>query len=183
MLEVIIDTNIIIRAILKQHENNDCWKVLHFLRNDEITAVTSKELEREYILAPTLVALTAMEDYFSKHGYDESLIKKSRKDCFDCANAISEITAKSRKVIVTSRLHACPTDAEDNKLIDLAHDSNCHIIITHNRSDFMFAEDKGVKTQNGEIIQFYEPELFLKCFELTKRNQAKPHNNVKRKRG
>lgn len=171
MLEVIIDTNIIIRAILKQHTNEDCWEVLHLLRKGEISAVTSKELEREYILAPTLVALDALQEHFSKYGYDELLLKKSKKDCFDCSNAIAEITSKSRKVIVSSRLHACPTDVEDNKLVDLSHDSNCHLIITKNKSDFMFAEDRRVKTRSGKEIQIYEPEQFLRCFEYLKRTQ------------
>lgn len=171
MLEVIIDTNVIIRAILKQQQNEDCWEVLHLLRKGEIRAVTSVELEREYLFAPTSVAFEAIDDYFGKYGYNKEIITKSRKDCIDCANAIAELIFKSRKIEVTSRLHACPTDVDDNKLIDLAHDSNCHIIITKNKSDFMYAEDKGVKTKNGTPIQFYEPELFLKSFTYMKRTQ------------
>lgn len=94
------------------------------------------------------------------------------KDAFDIADAITDITCNSRRVKVTSRINACPTDKEDNKLVNLAHDSNCHIIITRNKSDFMYAQEKGIKTQKGEVIQYYEPELFLKCFEYMKRNSG-----------
>lgn len=81
MLEVIIDTNVIIRAILKQQENEDCWKVLHLLRKGDIAPVTSKQLEKEYIAVTAKVTLLALSEKFSKCGYDEKVFESMYQGC------------------------------------------------------------------------------------------------------
>ena len=76
--------------------------------------------------------------------------------------SISSIT---KIVKVTSKQKTCP-DSEDDKIINLTIDSNCHNIITKNISDLKCTEKRGIKTRNGKNIEIDTPENYIKLIRL-----------------
>lgn len=156
-LEVIVDTNIIIGAIFNQFENEDSWQILKLLRTNKIRPVVSEPLLREYQIAPTKMVIdTLFEDIKYINALD---IQECKTDLYKCFGEIATIMFKARMVEVTSKRKEC-LDPEDDKLYNLAVDSNCSKIVTKNVYDFSPIDGKS-KTKNGKLIEIYTPSQFM----------------------
>lgn len=169
MLEVIIDTNIVINGIFQQKKYEDCWSMLKLLRTGEIRAVISKQLLREYQYVPLKVILNKLQ----KQGINKNTnIPDLLNDFFQYSTDITELTFNAKLVAVTSKKEGC-IDPEDNKIYNLAFDSNCTLVITKNISDFYPLIESNVKTKNGKEIKFYTPDQFLTNYKIIKWAESK----------
>lgn len=167
-MEVIIDTNVFMYAIFDQLHNEDCWEILHMVRKKEITPVVSEGLFREYVFVPAKMSIKILEQKFNDHSLELKDFNQANQDVYDCCSTMMKIMMdNSKNIVVTSKQKICP-DPEDDKLINLAIDSNCNKIITKNMSDLKCAEDNCIRTKSGKIIEIDTPENFIRAFRLQK---------------
>jgi putative PIN family toxin of toxin-antitoxin system len=169
-MEVIVDTNVFVNAILDQLNNEDCWEILRLVRCKQIKPVVSNGLLREYIFVPSKMGIAALEKKFNKDELDLKDFKAIQGAVYNCSDEMAKImVGNCRMVEVTSKLKICDSDPDDDKIVNLAIDSNCHTIITKNINDLKCVEENGIKTKSGRQIEVMTPETFTQCFKLQRR--------------
>jgi predicted nucleic acid-binding protein len=177
-MEVIVDTNVFVNAILDQLNNEDCWEILRFVRLKQIKPIVSNGLLREYLFVPAKMGIDALEKKFNSNELNLKDFKAIQNSIYSCSDEMAKILmGNSRIVEVTSKQKICDADPEDDKLVNLAIDANCHTIITKNINDLKCVEEKGIKTKTGRLIEVLTPEMFAKCFKL----QRHYHNKSNRR--
>jgi predicted nucleic acid-binding protein len=164
-VEVIVDTNVLMNAIFDQPNHECCWQVLRLLRRGEIIPVVSKGLLREYIYVPQKIVMEALADKSHKSEITKTEIQQMLQDLYDCATDTSNLMDNCRIIKAVSTQKISP-DPDDDKIINLAIDANCTVIITHNISDFKCVEEKHIKTKSSKDIDVYTPEQFVDYFKL-----------------
>lgn len=157
-MKVIIDTNIVIDALYDRI--NNCLMIIDLANKNKITPVISQELEREYSLIAGKVILNSMRDSF-KAG-------TLKAESFDAAQDVLRSLHKninklildhSQRCTVTSNKNISP-DYGDNKIINLAIDSNSSCIITKNVAHFRCLEQRGITNNLGVPIKIMTPKQF-----------------------
>lgn len=168
-MEVIVDTNVFMDAIFDQLNNEDCWQILYMVRRGDIIPVVSEGLFKEYVFVPAKICINSLKGKFEDRSLGPEDFDQASHDVYECCSTIMKImTERAKHIKVTSRCKICP-DSEDDKIINLAIDSDCHNIITKNISDLKCAEEAGTKTKSGKLIEVDTPENFLKLFNFKKR--------------
>ncbi|CAB1249570.1 putative toxin-antitoxin system toxin component, PIN family [Clostridium sp. MT-14] len=161
-MEVIVDTNILIDAIFDQLNCEDCWEILHLIRKKDITPIMSKGLLKEYIFIPSKVVINALIKTLNQKGFIDSVVEELMATLYDCYSDVCEMIINNSKIVnVSSRGKFCIEDPEDNKIINLAIDSDCPIIITKNDRHFECVYHKQIKTCTGKQIEIYNPNNFI----------------------
>lgn len=182
-MEVIVDTNVFINAIFDQFNNEDCWEILKLVRCKQITPVVSDGLLREYIFVPAKMGLGTLENRFKSRELKLKDFQIMHSELYNCSDQMMKIISNNVRVVdVTSKNKVCSDDPEDDKLVNLAIDANCHTIITKNISDLKCVEEKGIKTKSGKQIEVLTPEVFSQCFKLQKHYNNNNKTQVSKKR-
>ena len=177
-MEVIVDTNILIDAIYDQLNNEDCWEILRLIRCKDIVPVVSEGLLREYMVVPMNLSFMKLSDKFNKKTLTHQDFNDTKTLTYQCFSDISKLLANNSKMYkTTSSLQICDEDPDDDKIINLAIDSNCTAIITKNITHFECIEKKNIKTKNGKDILVYKPEMFSNHFKLLKHFHTRSLNN------
>lgn len=166
-MKVIIDTNIIVDAIYEKKSN--CIRILDYADKGYITPVTSLELEKEYNLVAGKVLLNAMKDEFLSGNLTANHFDLAQEELYRYHNKINSILInKAEKHTIESNKDISP-DKDDNKIINLAIDSNSSAIITKNIAHFRCVEKENVKNLNGEPIMIMTPKQFTRYFREHKK--------------
>lgn len=175
-MKVIIDTNIIVDAIYSKI--NNCIKILDYADKGYITPVTSLELEKEYNLVAGKVLLNAMKDQFLSGSLTASHFDVAQEELYRYHNQINRILInKAEKYAIESNRSISP-DKDDNKIINLAIDSNSRAIITKNVAHFRCVEEKSIKNLNGELIMIMTPKQFTRYFKEHKKEFLKDSSRI-----
>ena len=168
-MEVVIDTCVFIDAIFDQLSNESCWEVLHLVRKKDIVPVICEGLANEYIFVPSKVAIETLKERFQHKSLVLKDFKVVQQNVYDCSSAMLKIIMdNSREVKVKSDIKACTLDPGDDKLINLATDANCGIIVTKNLRHFKCIEEKNLRTKSGLKIEVYTPQQLVNNFKLLK---------------
>lgn len=133
-MEVIIDTCVLINAIYDQHD--DCWEILRLLRVKSIIPIVSEALAREYIFIPAKVLFKSLEDKFCRRELVLKDFAYAQNRVYEIQYAMMKIIMTSGKQVVVTSKTKYSSDQDDDKLVNLAIDSNCPVIITNNKADF-----------------------------------------------
>jgi predicted nucleic acid-binding protein len=165
-MEVIIDTNVIMDAVFDQLDHEDCWQILHLVRKGEITPVVSEGLSREYIFVPAKIVLNAISSKLQDNELKQNDIEESKTLLYQCCTDIAKIILNNSKVAKVTSNNKYSVDPSDDKIINLAIDSNCTLIITSNTKHFECVEEKHIKTKSGKEIEVYTPDQFVSNYRL-----------------
>lgn len=167
-MEVIIDTNVFIDAIFDQLKCEDCWEILHLVRKKEIIPIVCEGLTNEYIFVPSKVAINCLKERFENKTLNAKDFKIFQDTAYECSTSMFKIISENSKwTEIKSNIKVCLHSADD-KIVNLAIDSNCKTIITKNIRHFSPVEDKKVKTGDGKLIEIYTPEQFIRNFKVIK---------------
>jgi len=160
-MEVIVDTCVLISALMDEPNSGYCWEVLKLIRTKHITPITCEHLSREYICAPQKIARFKIKDNIHKIKNPEVLCEEVFESLYDISKDMVQIISYGRNVEVVSKLKACVMDEKDNKLVDLAHDADCEVIITQNLQHLGPINNKKIRTSKSKLlIKVYTPEEF-----------------------
>lgn len=158
-------------AIFNQPENEDCWEILHFIRQREIIPVMCEGLYREYIFVPTKIIFGELATKFKLKTLTADDFKILEQASYECSSTLAKIFSDNSKVFNVVSNHKLSEDNDDNKIINLAYDANCAIIITKNIIHFNCIEEKHFKTKKGKDIKVYTPEQFASSLKLIKHSK------------
>lgn len=181
-MEVIIDTNILMDAIFNQPENEDCWEILHLIRKKDIVPVMCEGLHREYIFAPNKIIFRKLANKLILGELTADDFKDAEQACYECSTTLAKILTDNSKTYKTVSKYKISTDPDDDKIINLAYDANCTIIITKNMAHFECVEENHFKAKNGKAIEVYTPDQFVSNFRIIKHSrEGKFHNQQNRR--
>lgn len=163
-MEVIVDTCVFMNAVFDQLNHEDCWQILRFIYEKKISPVICVELHREYFCTPQRVVHNEMAGMLKEKKLTPELFEEGTSQLLNYSLSISRIIEHARWVAVKSNLNVCVSHPADDKLVNLAYDSNCNYIITHNIRHLDAVKQKGTKTKSGKPIQVFTPEEFIDHF-------------------
>ena len=167
-MEVVVDTNVIMDAVFDQLDKEDCWEILMLIRKKEITLAMSRQLKMEYFFIPSRIAIRMLEEKFNDGKLTHALFKQVDSLVYDCMDKLSTIVDPNcRSVEVTSALKICTEDPSDDKLVNLAIDANCEIIITENIRHLREVENQKIKNRSGQRIKVMTAGNFLIYHKLS----------------
>ena len=127
MLRVVLDTNVLVSAILKQGGNE--WAVLQKVNEGEIISLTSEDILHEFA---RVMSKPKFEN--SKEEVDEWLLF---------------LLGVSLLVAPTERLTVIKDDPSDNKILECAVSGNADYIISGDRHLLALREYRGIKILNS----------------------------------
>jgi hypothetical protein len=125
MQRIIIDTNVLISALIQKSYPN--FILFHCILENRFEVCISEELLEEYLEVIN-------RPKFSK--YPDFLIKAEL--------VISQIESIASKYYPRDRFETI-ADKADNRLLELAYESNADFLITGNSNDFTMTEFRGTK--------------------------------------
>ena len=125
MQKIIIDTNVLISALIQKNYPN--FILYYYVLDNQVDVCISDDLFQEY-----LEVLNRPK--FSK--YPDFLIKSEF--------VLAQLETKAKKFTPTNRLDIIK-DNPDNRLLELAVESRADFIITGNINDFTMNEFQGTK--------------------------------------
>ncbi|MEX8546788.1 MAG: putative toxin-antitoxin system toxin component, PIN family [Mucilaginibacter sp.] len=139
MQKVIIDTNVIVSSLI---QNNYPYLIVNEVFIEGIILLcVSNELMAEYYEVLARPKFGRFPDFF---GRAEALL--------------AEIETNAKKFIPTVKIELI-SDEDDNRLLELADESQADFIITGNTSDFTFSTYKQTKIVTPkEYWEHYKPE-------------------------
>ena len=139
MQKIVIDTNVIVSALIQRSYPNMIINEL-FLEN-KFQLCLSDELMMEYYDVLARPKFSRFQDFFSRA---ESLLV--------------EIESKALKFMPSIKLDLI-LDKDDNKILELADQSQADFVITGNTNDFTFSTYKQTKIVTPrEYWENYHPE-------------------------
>lgn len=162
-MRAVIDTNIIIDALYERVTN--CQRILDLAEKNKITPVVSQELEREYSLIAGKVILKSMQNSFKDNTLSEASFDKAQGDLYNIHRDINRFVLHNAERHAVMNHKDISPDYDDNKVINLAIESNCRTIITKNIADFRCVEQQGIKNVEGKSIMIMTPKQFMKYYE------------------
>ncbi|MBU4202202.1 MAG: putative toxin-antitoxin system toxin component, PIN family [Candidatus Altiarchaeales archaeon] len=127
MLRVVLDTNVLVSAILK-HGGNE-WNILQKVSDKKIVSLTSEDMLHEFA---RVMSKPRFEN--SKEEVDEWLLFLARM---------------SYLVIPAKRLNVIRDDPSDNKILECAVCGNAHYIISGDKHLLDLGEYKDIKVLNS----------------------------------
>ena len=127
MLRVVLDTNVLVSAILKEGGNE--WNILQKVSEREIISITSEEMLHEFA---RVISKPKFEN--SKEEVDEWLLF---------------LLGVSLLVAPTERLTVIKDDPSDNKILECAVSGNADYIISGDRHLLALREYRGIKILNS----------------------------------
>ena len=127
MLRVVLDTNVLVSAILKQGGNE--WAVLQKVNEGEIISLTSEDILHEFARV------------MSKPKFENSKEEVDEWPLF--------LARMSYLVIPSKRLNVIRDDPSDNKILECAVCGNAHYIISGDKHLLDLHEYKGIKILNS----------------------------------
>ena len=140
MQKVIIDTNVIISALIQK--NYPYHIIFDLFINDKISLQISPQLMTEYLNVLKRPKFSQFQDFISK-----------AKIVLDNIS----IKAVWHKPVISLDLIS---DKDDNKILELADECMADFIITGNSTDFTFSQYKQTKIVTPrEYWDFYKPGL------------------------
>ncbi|MGE5631366.1 MAG: putative toxin-antitoxin system toxin component, PIN family [Caulobacteraceae bacterium] len=164
-MEVIVDSCVLISALLDEPNNDYCWEIIKLIRTKKLIPITCEYLSREYICTPQKLARTKVKENLHKAESPDAFFEEVFEDLYDISKDMVQIISYAKCVNVESRLKVCILDHKDNKLVDLAYDSDCNIIVTNNIGHIKIAENQGIKTKySKKPIRVFTPEEFYIYF-------------------
>jgi len=127
MLRVVLDTNVLVSAILKKGGNE--WDILQKVSDKKIVSLTSEDMLHEFA---RVMSKPRFEN--SKEEVDEWLLFLARM---------------SYLVIPAKRLNVIRDDPSDNKILECAVCGNAHYIISGDKHLLDLGEYKDIKVLNS----------------------------------
>lgn len=124
MQKVVIDTNVIVSALIQRSYPNQI--INEFFIENRFQLCISDELIAEYFEVLSRPKFSKFQDFYFR------------------AEASVEIETKSKKFFPTVKIDLIP-DLNDNKILELADECQADFIITGNTNDFTFSSYKGTK--------------------------------------
>ena len=103
-MEVIVDTCVLISALMDEPNSGYCWEVLKLIRTKHITPITCEHLSREYICAPQKIARFKIKDNIHKIKNPEVLCEEVFESLYDISKDMVQIISYGRNVEVVSKL-------------------------------------------------------------------------------
>ena len=125
MQKVIIDTNVLVSALIQRNYPN--FIIYNYVLEDLVEVCISTELFDEYFEVLNRPKFTRFPDFISKAEF-----------------ILAQIETKASKYYPTQRLDII-NDNPDNRLLELAVASNADFIITGNTNDFTMSHFEGTK--------------------------------------
>jgi len=125
MQKVVIDTNVIVSALIQRSYPNQI--INEFFIENRIQLCVSDELMSEYFEVLSRPKFSKFQDFYIR-----------------AESILVEIETKSKKFFPTIKVDLIP-DLNDNKILELADECDADFIITGNTNDFTFSSNKGTK--------------------------------------
>ncbi len=125
MQKIIIDTNVLISALIQKNYPN--FILYYYVLDNQVDVCISDELFQEYIEVLNRPKFSKYPDFLIKAEY-----------------VLAQLETKAKKFTPTNRLDLIK-DNPDNRLLELAVESRADFIITGNINDFTMNEFQGTK--------------------------------------
>lgn len=125
MQKVIIDTNVLISALIQRNYPN--FILYNYVLDNAVEICISDELFKEYFDVLNRPKFNKYPDFISKAEF-----------------VLTQIESKATKFYPSKRLDVI-SDNPDNRLLELAVESKADFIITGNTTDFTMTEFQGTK--------------------------------------
>jgi putative PIN family toxin of toxin-antitoxin system len=139
MQKIIIDTNVLVSSLIQK--NYPYLIVDRLFINDKIILCTSEELMSEYYDVLRRPKFAKFYDFFAR-----------------AEQLLADIEIKASKYIPQIKIDMI-SDKDDNKILELADESNADFIITGNHTDFTFSAYKTTKIVTPrEYWESYKPD-------------------------
>jgi putative PIN family toxin of toxin-antitoxin system len=125
MQKIIIDTNILVSALIQRNYPN--YILNYCILEDLVQVCLSDDLFEEYLDVLNRQKFSRYPDFVNKAEF-----------------ILAQIDTKATKYYPTQKLDVIK-DKDDNKLLELAVESKADFIITGNTNDFTMSDYKGTK--------------------------------------
>jgi len=125
MQKVIIDTNVLISALIQRNYPN--FILFHYVLDNLVEVCISDELFEEYLEVLYRPKFLKYSDFIGKAEF-----------------VLAQLEAKATKFYPTKKFNVI-ADNPDNRLLELAVESKADFIITGNTSDFTMTEFHGTR--------------------------------------
>ncbi len=125
MQKVIIDTNVLISALIQKNYPN--FILFNYVLDNQVEVCISDELFKEYLEVLNRPKFNKYADFISK-----------------AELVLSQIDAIATKFYPVKRFNVI-ADQPDNRLLELAVESKADFIITGNTTDFTMSEFEGTR--------------------------------------
>jgi hypothetical protein len=125
MQKVIIDTNVIVSALIQRNYPN--FILYNYVLENLVEVCLSDDLFEEYLDVLNRQKFSKYPDFVNKAEF-----------------ILAQIETKATKFYPTQKLELIK-DKDDNKLLELAVESKADFIITGNTNDFTMSDFKGTK--------------------------------------
>ena len=118
MTKIIVDTNVIISALLK---SKTCRSVLDFIESGGAEICMSEYVEKEYYNVISYTKFKHVSNFFP-----------------EASSLVIQLTKIAKYYTVTEKINLI-NDSPDNRLLELALVSSANFLITGNTNDFTFS--------------------------------------------
>ena len=125
MQKVIIDTNVLVSALIQRNYPN--FILYHCVLENLVQICISDDLFKEYLDVLNREKFSKYPDFVNKAEF-----------------ILAQIDTKATKFYPTQKIYLIK-DKDDNKLLELAVESKADFIITGNTNDFTMSDYKGTK--------------------------------------